>query len=293
MKHHYLAVELLLVIVACFALSAGHTASQTTPGHSPQYELSVAEAEYSLHLPIVLRAFEQITPISSPTATSTETSASPTSTATPTPTSTSPQTPTPTATKTLIPTPTPTNTTVPGYIVNGDFEQGVGVGWQQYQYCGVPSDCRFQRQLIVPGLTFDDPVQPTSGQWLAALKVAEYAEVVRIYQTVNFPSNTGELYLNFNALNHSTEMCEVGFYDQFSIWANGEAICPLFSYYQMCRSDNMDEWAAVAIGPFTANGPVQLAFELWASGADTGATTVFLDDISVDPSPRAEPVCAP
>jgi len=151
---------------------------------------------------------------------------------TPTPTSAPTDTPTTIPTSTPTSLPSPTATSVPGAFANGDFEAfPPGVGWQQYSSEG--------RQLVVPGRSLDPPVIPSSGQYLAALKVEVSEARSQIWQDVTLPAS-GPIYLNWNFLIISKEWCDVPWYDFFAIYVGGQLVLLLPRRQRPCRADRAD-----------------------------------------------------
>jgi hypothetical protein len=162
---------------------------------------------------------------------------------------------------------------VPGVFVNGDFEAfPPGVGWQQYSSEG--------RQLIVPGRSLDPPVIPSSGQYLAALKVEASEARSLIWQHVTLPASR-PLYLNWNFLIVSEELCDVPWYDYFTIYVGDTEF---FSRW-LCWYNSVDSWYSYSLDASDLAGQtVRILFEMGT--LDTGWTTIYLDDISIDAAPR-------
>jgi bacillolysin len=223
-------------------------------------------------LPVIMRGQSATHPSQTPRYTATRTpqgtQTTPTGTLTRTPTSTmtptSTATQTATSTSTATQTATPTKTQLPGNFTNGDFEQGPDVGWIQYS--------NNSRQLIVQGLEHNPPVYPTSGSWLAALDVLVWQETSEIGQWITLPPGTNVLH--FYYLIQSTEMCDVPWYDTFSIYI-GET--QVFSY-MICNSDNNPYWWSYQLDISAYSGQtVQIYFQMHT--IDIGASTVYLDDV--------------
>ena len=229
------------------------------------------------------------TPTRTPLATATSTK-----TATRTPTRT-PTAIAPTATRTGTPTSTPTRTPIPTDFINGNFEQGRGVGWQEYN-SGTPEALVCQAASLNPTIPPSSPITATSGLWLGALRALEYDGISRIYQTVTLPA-TGPIYLNYNyrVINwNDWTWCDVPWYQRYRVYADTDGILTMDDVIQeewLCRSDNMTGWASYSFSGSGDEGKTYLiVFELITAPSDFGGIIVLLDDVAVESSPRTAAV---
>lgn len=188
-----------------------------------------------------------------------------------------PTTPPPGSTPTNTPTATATatSTQVPSQIVNGNFEQGRGVGWLEYNTRNPPLP------MIQLGASLNPQVIPVSGQWVATLYAFQSHETSQIGQAIVLPS--GHSYLNIYYMITSQEpLCDVPYYDAFTIYINTKQEIN----WNLCKSSSyLSNYFKYGYLDLTARGylpgqTIGIVFE--ASTVDTGATTVYLDDISVD-----------
>ena len=94
-------------------------------------------------------------------------------------------------------------------VVNGDFEQGPGVGWQQQP-----------GQLIYTAAELGGPAY--SGNSAAYLGYdKDSRRLARLGQFVALP-NSKPLFLNFAAVLYSEELCDVPYYDNVAIYIGGQ-----------------------------------------------------------------------
>ena len=242
------------------------------------WDVPAAIGQFALYLPLVSRSdggqpsspTGTVPPTRTPTLTATRTptlppgrTSTPTATWTATPTRTA--TPRPTATRTHTPVPTT------GFV-NGDFEQGPGVGWTELNNREPPLG------LVRTGASVG--IIPFSGDWLAALFAVETSERSVIYQTINLPSTT-PIELHYHFWIKSNAGCDVPWYNRYRIYANGEVA---FEYDTLCWSSDMDNWGSTCLDASALAGQtVQIAFELQTTPGYQGGSTVYLDDISIEP----------
>jgi bacillolysin len=250
--------------IRVYTCGEGGGSATPTKTKTPSKTTTVIPGVLKRLLPVIIRGQTGPHPSQTPQGTQT----TPTGTSTRTPTST--VTPTSTATtqappsNTPTPTATPTKTQLPGNFTNGDFELGPDVGWIQYS--------NNSRQLIVQGLEHNPPVNPTSGSWLAALDVLVWQETSEISQWITLPPGTNVLH--FYYLIQSTEMCDVPWYDTFSIYI-GEI--QVFSY-NICNYDSDPNWYSFDLDISAYSGQtVQIYFQMHT--IDIGASTMYLDDV--------------
>ena len=213
---------------------------------------------------------QQIDPAATATPTATS---SPTPTVTPTVTGTPPTaTPTPTATATFLaraflpqimrqnpPTPTPTPTAIP--LVNADFEQGPGAGWQEYSLLGY--------DLIVNDFG-DNAITPHSGQWAAWLG-GDDNEISYVRQTVSIP--TGASILSFWAWIGSEDSC--GF-DFGGVMVNATVA----DQFDLCEEASTGGWVrrTVNLGAYTGQN---VALQIRAETDSSLNSNLFVDDVAL------------
>ena len=211
-----------------------------------------------------------VTPTATPTATN-----SPTPTATPTVTGT-PPTATPTLparaflpqvmrqntpTSTATPTPTSTPTVQPGLIVNGDFEQGPSVGWQEYSAQGYP---------LILNSGFPGTVAPHSGQYAVWLGGAD-DEISYVRQTVTIPA--GASILSFWAWIASEDSCG---------WDFGGVIvnAAVANQFDLCEGTSTGGWArrTVNLGAYAGQN---VALQIRAETDESANSNLFVDDVAL------------
>jgi len=154
--------------------------------------------------------------------------------------------------------------TPPNPVVNGDFEQGLGVGWQQQL-----------GRLIYTSAELGGSAY--SGQSAAYLGYErDSRRLARLGQVATLPSTT-PLFLNFAAVLYSEELCDVPYYDAVSIYVGGQTA---FQNERICRGSETAGWQKFSINiSVLAGQTVPIVFEI--SSADTLTSYLLLDDIAV------------
>jgi hypothetical protein len=150
-------------------------------------------------------------------------------------------------------------------VVNGDFEQGPGVGWAQ-----------FPGPVIFPAGNLGG-APPYSGSHAAFLGFdRDDRRLVQLGQRVQLPDRR-PLFLNFAAWVYSEELCDVPWYDQITLYLDGEVV---FRDDRVCRGSGTDGWLRYSVDLGARAGrSVALVFEV--SSADVLASVLLLDDIAV------------
>lgn len=155
-------------------------------------------------------------------------------------------------------------------LVNGDFEQGPGVGWIEQP-----------GPLIVPAATMG--VLAWSGQYVARLGYeSDNRHEAILRQVITLPPDP-PLYLHLSVWIYSEEICDVGYYDLMGAYINGIAIEENAS---LCRSDNTDGWVrnVMDLSPY-AGQQIELGFRIFANAWDPLASIVLLDGLEINQSP--------
>ena len=149
-------------------------------------------------------------------------------------------------------------------FINGDFEQGPGVGWLEEP-----------ARLIVPAS--DLGVGAVSGTYVGWLGYAEDdRRVVRLSQTVVVPP--APVALGFYSWIYSKELCDPPWWDTMGMYANGD---PLIVNERLCDYDGSDGWSqlnSVDVSGY-AGQTVRFTWELSSTYGDPLASIVILDDI--------------
>jgi hypothetical protein len=149
-------------------------------------------------------------------------------------------------------------------FVNGDFEQGPGVGWLEE-----PAG------LVVPASAFG--VSAVSGSNVGWLGYAQDdRRVVRLSQTVAVPF--APVALGFYSWIYSKEMCDPPWWDTMGMYANGD---PLIVNDRLCDTDGSAGWSqlnSVDISGYSGQ-TVTFTWELSSTYGDPLASMVILDDI--------------
>jgi hypothetical protein len=156
-------------------------------------------------------------------------------------------------------------------LVNGDFESGPGVGWEQQPY-----------PLIRPAEELGIPV--VSGRYVAWLGYAsDNRHSAVLGQKVTLP-RSWPVYLNFRLWLYSEEICDVGYWDTFGLYINGQAF---EENARLCRSDTFEDgWHRVSfdLSPY-AGETILIEFAMWTGLQDPLASIALLDDLSFSASP--------
>ncbi len=142
-------------------------------------------------------------------------------------------------------------------IVNGDFEQGAGVGWLEYSSQGWP--------LVLSASSL--PLAPRGGSWAAWLG-GDDSEISVLYQQVTVPPANSTLYFWYQAW--SEDACG---YDFGGVVVNGAVadtfdLCSTTSTWVQ-RSVNLASWAGQS---------VQL--EIRAETDSSLVSSLFVDDVA-------------
>jgi uncharacterized repeat protein (TIGR02543 family) len=153
-------------------------------------------------------------------------------------------------------------------IVNGGFELGALSGWQQQP-----------GQLIYTGAELG--ITPHSGQYVARLGFDQDDRILaRIGQQITLPSS-GPIYLNFALWLYSDELCDVPYYDNFTIYVGGEVL----AYNdRLCQGGGTNGWQLYSYDLSALAGQsVAIVFSI--SSADTLTSIALLDDIAISNQP--------
>jgi hypothetical protein len=155
-------------------------------------------------------------------------------------------------------------------LVNGDFEEGPDVGWQQHPY-----------PLVMPAASLG--VQAFSGQYVVRLgPTPDNQHSITIAQQMSLPQ-VWPLYLHFAVWIESEEMCEVGLWDTMGLYVNSE---PLVENSRLCWSDSTRGWQTQSVDLSAYAGQtVLLAFELSSPEFDPLASAVLLDGLWLSNTP--------
>lgn len=162
-------------------------------------------------------------------------------------------------------TPTPTFTpTVPApanAIVNPGFEQGRGVGWQEYSAQG---------WVLIANSGFPGSVSPHSGQWAAWLG-GDYNEIAYVRQSVTIPS--GASILSYWAWIASEDVCG---YDFGGALVNSTVV----DQFNLCASTSTGGWVrrTVNLGAYVGQN---VALQLRVETDGSLNSNLFIDDVSL------------
>ena len=150
-------------------------------------------------------------------------------------------------------------------FVNGDFEQGPTVGWQQHP-----------GQVIFPAGNLGG-ASPYSGQYAAFLGMDQDGRrLAQLGQQIALP-NRQPLFLNFAAWLYSEELCDVPWYDQITLYLNGQVA---FQNDRVCQGGGTDGWLRYSVDVSALAGQsVAVVFEIYS--ADVLASVLLLDDIAI------------
>lgn len=158
-----------------------------------------------------------------------------------------------------------------GGLVNGDFEQGPGVGWTEQ-----PGG------LIVTADSLG--VMAFQGQYVAWLGYApDDRDSATIGQQVTVP-NTWPVYLNFALWLYSEDLCDTCCWDRFGFYVNGEAVV---ENARLCQGNTGgDGWRPLSIDISAYAGQtVWIVFEIAAGPADPLASIALLDAMHFSDAP--------
>ncbi len=146
-------------------------------------------------------------------------------------------------------------------VLNGDFEEGPGVGWGQD-----PGNMIYTAEEL--GLT------PYSGNYAAWVGFhPDSRRWATLSQAVTLPESW-PVYLNFALWLYSEELCDPPWWDTFGVYVNGVAIVE--NTHLCAGNTGGDGWRRVSldVSPF-AGQTVQLAFEI--SSIDALASVALVD----------------
>jgi hypothetical protein len=214
-----------------------------------------------------------------PTATPTVTGTPPTATPTLPPQAYLPQvmndnTSTPTATstptRTTTPTPTTTPTQGPSVLVNPGFEQGPGVGWQEYSSNGWD---------LILNSDFPGSIAPHGGQWLAWLG-GDDDEISYVRQSVTIPANASTL--RFWMWIASEDDCG---YDFGGVLVNNTTV----DQFNLCNTADTNGWVqrSVDLGAYAGQN---VALQIRVETDLSFNSNLFIDDVALSAAARAYPV---
>jgi hypothetical protein len=156
-------------------------------------------------------------------------------------------------------------------IVNGDFEEGWESGWVQEP-----------GRLIYPASELG--IFAFSGEQVAWLGYdQDDRRSATLWQGVTLPS-TQPIYLNMAIWVYSEELCDVGLFDGFGFYVNGEAIA---ENPRLCQGNTGgDGWRQVSfdLSPL-AGQTITLGFQIWSTFSDPLASVVVLDALNLSAIP--------
>lgn len=157
------------------------------------------------------------------------------------------------------------STVVLNPFINGDFEQGPGVGWEER-----PGTVIFTAADL-------GGAQPYSGRYAALLGFDQDGRrQVQLGQRVTLP-NRRPLFLNFAAWIYSKELCDVPWYDQITLYVNGQAVV---QDSQICQGSGTDGWLRYSVDVTALAGQsMALVFEIYSS--DGLWSALLLDDVAI------------
>ncbi len=151
-----------------------------------------------------------------------------------------------------------------GDFINGDFEQGAGLGWSQSP-----------GTLIFPAANYGAPAY--SGSMVARMGPMGDSEEIRLEQRVRLSATASSLSLA--TWIDSEELCDVPWYDNMSLFVDGQI---LEENDRLCNYDNTDGWIynSLDISPW-AGQTVTFSFILSTVGGDALASTIYIDKASI------------
>ena len=169
------------------------------------------------------------------------------------------------ATPTVTPTPTPTPTLTPTVssspLVNGDFEQGSGVGWQESSALGLP---------LIVNSSFPDTVTPHSGQWAVWLG-GNANEVSTVRQSVTIQAAAS--LLSFWVWIASADNC--GF-DFGGVRVNETTV----DQFDLCADTSTGGWVRRTVDLGTYAGQ-SVMLHIRAETDDSINSNLFVDDVAL------------
>jgi hypothetical protein len=151
-------------------------------------------------------------------------------------------------------------------LVNGDFEAGPDVGWEQDPYPLIYSADQLEISI--------------SGRYAARLGYdRDNRHSAILGQKITLPA-AWTVTLNMALYLYSEETCEVGIWDTFGLYINGQA---LEENARLCHTDTFDGWHRVSFDLSAYAGQtIMLEFAMWTGGLqDPLASVAFLDELSI------------
>ena len=158
-------------------------------------------------------------------------------------------------------------------LVNGGFESGPGIGWEEYSLLGLPVIVD-TRDLFDPGA--DIQVTPHTGDWAAWLG-GQDNEISYIRQQVTVGSATPVL--GYWHWIQSTDTC--GF-DLARILVDGVQV----RSYSLCRNSNTGGWVKQSVDLSAYLGQT-IILTLQASTDGSYVSSLYVDDAALEPATPA------
>lgn len=161
-------------------------------------------------------------------------------------------------------------TYVADLIVNGDFEQGQGIGWEEW------STNYFD--LVVDENAYGGTVPPQSGTHLAWLGGANYEESF-LWQEVTLPAGQNAV-VDFSFWIESSDYCG---YDWFIVYAFDGSYYYQLGYASLCARNNTNGWVAASVD-VTAFAGQTIDILFYGYSDSVYPSSVFVDDVSLEPT---------
>jgi len=155
-------------------------------------------------------------------------------------------------------------------LVNGDFESGPGIGWEEYSL--------LEYALIVPREELPYPISPHQGDYVAWLG-GDNNEESYIFQDVTVTSQT-PLLGYWHWITSLDVFCD---YDYAQVWVNED----LLIQYDLCSSKATGGWVKKSIdlsGYIGQNITLKMEVETDSSSL----SNLFLDDVLLEADPFAQ-----
>ena len=152
-------------------------------------------------------------------------------------------------------------------LVNGNFEQGAFVGWDEYSNHGWPV-------VLAPGASL--PITPHSGSWLVWLGGA-YDEIAHIAQTLTVP-NASSLRLYYWIA--SANPCGLSDVARVTITDLATSLSSHVHTWDLCASNETGDWQALDLD-LSAYGGKSIRLMIQISTNGTGNSNFFIDDVSL------------
>jgi hypothetical protein len=160
----------------------------------------------------------------------------------------------------------------PPTLINGGFEQGPGVGWEEYSSHGWPIILQADQM----------PVNPRSGSWAAWLG-GEHDELSLVAQEVTISG--GSPYLIYWTWIESEDFCG---YDFGGVVINFDTVVDVF---QLCEDENTGGWVRRSVDLSDYAGQT-IVIDIRAETDGSLYSSLYIDDVSFAASPlggAAEP----